>query len=374
MYSNRYRIQLDLEFYTKFSIMKNIFFTVGPSQLYPTVPQHLKTALDEDIFSLSHRSEAFKQLNKQTHANLRQLLNIPKSHHIFYTGCALEAMERVIENTAQKHVFSFVNGSFSREFYQTAVDLKKEVLRHDAANGEGFDLADVTIPKTTELICLVHNETSTGVSQPLDNIAALKKANQDALIAMDIVSSAPYVSVDFSVIDIAFFSVQKGFGLPAGLGVIIVNDKAIEKARWLAEKNIAIGSYHNFLKLAEFEEKFQTRETPNVLGIYLLGKIAGDMLERGIETIRKETDQKAKLLNEFFENHKDFKQYVATEYRSKTTIVIDVNGDSESVVNRLAEQGFIVAQGYGKRKDQHIRIGNFPTHTIEDVKNLLRYI
>ena len=354
--------------------MKNIFFTVGPSQLYPTVPKHIANAVKNGIPSLSHRSEVFKEINRSTQTNLRKLLNIPKSHHIFYTSCALEAMERVIQNTAQKHVINFVNGSFSREFYQTAVDLKKNAVRIDMPNGHGFDLTRVKVPKKTELLCLVHNETSTGVAQPLENIKLLKKTNPDALIAMDIVSSAPYVAVDFSVIDMAFFSVQKGFGMPAGLGVLIVNEKALEKAKWLADKNMSIGSYHNFLKLAEFEKKYQTRETPNVLAIYLLGKVTGDMLDRGIDKIRNETDQKAEIINKFFENHGTYKHYVAEKHRSKTTIVIDVKGDSKKLVKQLAKHGFIIAQGYGKRKDIHIRIGNFPAHRVEDVRKLISSI
>lgn len=354
--------------------MKNIYFTVGPSQLYPTVPNHIANAVRDGIPSLSHRSEAFVKMNQETHSNLRKLLGIPDTHHIFYTGSALEAMERTVQNTVHKHVLHFVNGSFSREFYNISVDLKKQAIREDVPNGVGFNFGSIKIPKKTELICFVHNETSTGVMQPLDDVAALKRSNPNVMLAMDMVSSAPYAKVDFSIIDIAFFSVQKGFGLPAGLGVVIVNEKALAKAKWLDEKGISIGSYHNFLKLAEFEAKFQTRETPNVLAIYLLGKVAGDMLEKGIENIRKEINQKADLINTYFTNHKEFKPNVEEKFRSKTTIVIDVKGKSENVVSKLAKHGFIIAPGYGKRKDLHIRIGNFPAHRVSDVKKLLHAI
>lgn len=353
--------------------MKNIFFTVGPSQLYPTVPEHINTALRDDILSLSHRSEKFKDINKTTQLNLRKLLNLPETHHIFYTGCALEAMERVIQNTVKKHVLHFVNGSFSREFFQAADDLKKKVIRIDAPNGEGFNFDEIKIPKKTELVCFVHNETSTGVALHMESIYRLKKRYPEKLFAIDIVSSAPYVDLDFSKIDIAFFSVQKGFGMPAGLGVLIVNDAALAKALSLYGQGISIGSYHNFLKFREFEEKTQTRETPNVLGIYLLGKVAGDMLDIGIDTIRKEIETKAETIYSFFENHKEFKPNVTNSNRSLTTLVIDVNGKSDEIVKKLAKHGLIVAKGYGKRKDMHIRIGNFPAHTKADVKKLLSY-
>lgn len=350
--------------------MKKVFFTVGPSQLYPTVPKHIKQALQKHIPSLSHRSDQFKTIYKETVDNLRALLTIPPSHQIFFTASALEGMERTLQNTVKKHSFHFVNGSFSREFYQIAVDLHKDALRYDAENGEGFDFEKVTIPKKSELICIVQNETSTGGSVPMEDIYALKKRYPDKLIAVDFVSSIPYITIDFSKIDIAIFSVQKGFGLPAGLGVLIVNKKALQKAKELHEQGISTGSYHSFRKLSEFGEAYQTRETPNVLAIYLLGKVAGDMIQKGIDVIRKETDKKATLIYTFFETH-DFKPYVTKPFRSATTIVIDVQGKSNEVVKKLAQQGIIVAKGYGKRKDNHIRIANFPSQTIQQVKQLL---
>ena len=79
--------------------MKKIFFTVGPSQIYPTIPNHIKNALKENVFSLSHRSEEFINIYKNTAKNLRILLNIPSTHHIFFTSSALEGMERTIQNT-----------------------------------------------------------------------------------------------------------------------------------------------------------------------------------------------------------------------------------------------------------------------------------
>jgi phosphoserine aminotransferase len=123
--------------------MKKIYFTVGPSALYPTVPKHIAQAVKTAIPSLSHRSEAFKTIFKDTVDNLRELLAIPQTHHIYFTTSALEAMERTIQNTVYKHSFHFVNGSFSREFYQIATDLGKKTVRSDAPNGKSFDFDSV---------------------------------------------------------------------------------------------------------------------------------------------------------------------------------------------------------------------------------------
>ncbi len=351
-----------------------LYFTVGPSQLYPTIPDHIRQALNDDVLSISHRSSTFTDWYKKADANLRTILRLPDTHHIFFTASALEGMERTIQNTVKEHSFHFINGSFSREFYQIALDYNKKALRFDAPNGEGFKLDDVTVPPESELICFVQNETSTGVNLPVEDIYTIADQYPDKLIAVDMVSSLPYLDIDFTKIDCGIFSIQKGFGLPAGLGVIIVSDRAIQKAQHLAEEGIAIGSHHNFLKLKEFADKHQTRETPNVLGIYLLSKVTEDIRTKGIDVIRKEIDEKASLIYTFFENHPKYKPFTNGPYRSKTTIVIDVQGESEKIVNLLKKNNIIVAKGYGKRKDSHIRIANFPSHTIGQVQQLLQVL
>lgn len=353
-----------------------IYFTPGPSQLFHTVPAHITQALRENIPSLSHRSKKYQlEIFEKTVAGLRTLMDIPSSHQILFVASGTEAMERVIENTVLKHSFHFVNGAFSKRFYTTSLELKKKAEKCEVAFGKGFLFKDAAIPKKSELVCFTQNETSTGISLPLQEIYAIKKKNPDKLIALDIVSSAPYVEVDFRSIDIAFFSVQKGFGLPAGLGVMVVGPQALEKAKNLLKKDLSIGSYHSFLSLAEFAAKNQTPETPNVLGQYLLGKVVGDMRRIGITKIRKQTDQKATLLYDFFDSHNTLSPFVSEKrFRSHTVLTIVTPDGSDGIVERLKEKGFVVDRGYGNLKETQIRIANFPAHNASDVQSLLSHL
>lgn len=158
---------------------------------------------------------------------------------------------------------------------------------------------------------------------------------------------------------------QKGFGLPAGLSVLIVGANAIKKSS---------GTYHSFSSLSSFAEKNQTPETPNVLAIYLLGKVCCDMLKKGIKAIRKETDEKAEMLYNFAENNSIFKLFVKVEkFRSSTTIVFEVfDKTSDKIVSKLQRYGLIVGKGYGEFKEKHIRIANFPSHSMKDIKQLIK--
>ena len=246
-----------------------------------------------------------KRFYQDTVDGLRELLQLPSDYHIYFTGSATEIWERLIQNLVEEKSFHLVNGSFSKRFYEIAVQLGKKPVKNEVGNGNGFD-SSLLIPADTELIAVTHNETSTGVSLPLDFIYDLKVKNPNALLAVDAVSSLPYPDFDYTKLDSVFFSVQKGFGLPSGLGVWMANDKCLAKAESLLSKGISIGSYHTLPGLQSFAIKNQTPETPNVLSIYVLSKVIRDMIRRGISNIRKETEYKAALLYHTLEKASGF--------------------------------------------------------------------
>jgi phosphoserine aminotransferase len=348
-----------------------INFTPGPSQLYFTVEGHAKQAFKDGIPSLSHRSKAFEKISQHATEGLRTLLNIPSGYHFYFTGSANEIWERIIQNLVQEKSYHLVNGAFSKRFYEIATLLDKKPQKAEVEIGKGFD-ANLDIPTDTELIAVTHNETSSGVSLPLDTIYEFKRKYPDALLAVDAVSSLPFPNFDYSKLDTVFFSVQKGFGLPAGLGVWIVNEKCIAKAEQLLAKGISIGSYHNIPSLHSHALKNQTPETPNVLGIYLLGKVVEDMNRRGIDSIRKETEYKANILYQALQKNEKAKAFVKeAKYQSKTVVVADCGEHTASLTDFLISKGMQPGDGYGAAKKTQLRFANFPTHSKEQFELLV---
>ena len=210
---------------------------------------------------------------------------------------------------------------------------------------------------------------------PVADIHRIKDEHPNRLVAVDMVSSAPYPKLDFNKIDMAYFSVQKGFGLPAGLGVWIIHERCLAKSERLDEAGYITGSYHKLSNLWNFFEKFQTPATPNVLGIYLLQKVACDMLTKGIENIRKETDDKAQMLYEFFDREEGFELFVKNpEHRSPTVIVANTTFPAAELIQKLAEKGLIIGAGYGENKAKQIRVANFPATSFEEIELLTKTI
>jgi len=353
--------------------MKKIYFTPGPTALYPGVSKIFQFGLKNHVASLSHRSDEFREIFREVTTDLKKLLAIPEEYYIFFTGSGTEAIERTIQNCVEKTSLHFVNGSFSQRFFKTAQELGKKPKSVEVPLGEGFDFNKITIPQATEMICFTHNESSTGVMTPFEEIKKIAQKYSDKLIAIDVVSSVPYGDLDYSLLDVAFFSVQKGFGLPAGLGVMIVSPRAIKKAESLVAKGVSIGSYHGFPALMDFAKKYFTPETPPVLEIYVLGKVIKSMQAVGSEKIHDEIEKKAELLYKFLDASDIVTAFVRdVRFRSPTIIVVDIQKTKKDIKKMLAEKGMIVGSGYGENKDKHIRIANFPAHSIRDVRMLVR--
>ena len=355
---------------------KTHYLTPGPSELYFTTANHIQTALKNGVGSISHRSTAFKEIYAETVRNIRELLQIPSDYHIVFTSSATEIWERLIQNCSEENTFHLVNGAFSQRFYETALQQGRNAQKQEAPFGSGFDVAEIEIPNNTEMLCVTPNETSSGAILSSEDIYCLRAKNPDVILAVDAVSVVPYLELDISKVDSLFFSVQKGMGLPAGLGVWIFNDKCVRKAKEIQAKGKSIGLYRAIPVLLEKSFKNQTFETPNVVAIYTLGKVCGDMLEKGIATIRQETNYKAAFLYNCFEEHTAFELLVGNEkHRSKTVIVIkSVKYSSREVIEKLEKHGILIGTGYGKQQETQIRIANFPTHSKELILHLIDLI
>ena len=352
--------------------MDTIFFTPGPTQLHPRYSEFLTDAARLIVGSLSHRCAAFESIYQDTRRALAEVLGLPSEHQLFFLGSATEAMERILQNCVQQSSLHFINGEFSRRFYVIAQELGKNPSKIEVEPGQGFDLHSAVIPEGTELICLTQNETSTGVSLPVDDIHALKKRNPDILCAVDIVSSAPIPNLDLSVVDAAFFSVQKCFGLPAGLGVLMVNQKCLDRAAALQSTGLSIGSYHNFLSLRDYARKHQTPETPNVLGLYHLGLVAQDYAQRGMRLVRTEVLDRAARLYEFFDSHATLRAFVQDrQFRSPTVLTLETGALTRALSAKVSALGLMLGGGYGPFKDSQVRIANFPVHSTEMINRLI---
>ena len=344
-----------------------IYFTPGPSQLFYSFQDHFKKAIAEDVPSISHRSAQFIKIVEESTAYLRHLLGLPDDYHLFFLNSANESWDRIVQNLVIKSSHHFANGSFSKKFFDFAIQHGMQSTVQQAADGDNFQ--DFTIPESAELIGICKNETSVGFTSTEEEIAKLRNDNPTKLIALDVVSAAPAMPIDFSKVDTAYLSVQKAFGMPAGLGLWIANDRCVEKAIQKSAQT-SVGSYRTLPNLKKFALKHQTPETPNMLFIYILGRIAKDLIDYGVKRMQNDTTYKATLVNQTIEQHPSLTHFVTSKAHRSTSTIVATAQNQESFISQLSNKGLVLGKGYGPHKDKHIRIANFPTHSKESVELL----
>lgn len=346
---------------------QKIYFTPGPSQLFYTFKTHFNQALLHDIPSLPHRSKSFMGIVAHTTVALRELLQVPEEFDIFFLNSANEAWDRLIQNLVIERSHHFVNGALSKKFFEFARMHGMKSTSTEVPDGAPFP--NLNVPGGSELIGITKNETSVGYTFCEDEIGRIRNENLEAIIALDIVSASPSIPIDFSNIDSAYFSVQKGFGLPPGLAVWICNQRCQEKASIKASKT-SIGSYRTLSNLKKFGDQQQTPETPNTVYIYILGKVAEDMIRIGQQKIINDTIYKSTLLYQAIEKHPLLTPFVLSKNHRSPTTVVGVSDHSVKIISCLKEKGIIIGKGYGAYQENHIRMANFPTHSKEMVEML----
>ncbi len=349
-------------------IIKN--FTVGPSQHYHGVQDFLCRIIQDGFGEISHRSPEFTEISKETQKSMREFFEIPADYQIFYTASATEGMEILTRNLVSEKAYHVISGNFGNVWKSTALKAQKNIFEITNENSKRVEVSDIN-PEDADFMAITGNETSTGLAFHPEELVEIRNKFPEITIGVDITSGMGAVNYDFESADAWFFSVQKAMGMPAGLGIVIMNKKAQEKALAKEEKGDDVGCHHSVSGLLKkMEGKFQTPTTPNFLNIMTIGFVSQQLKKDfgNIAELYKKTCEKADFLEKSFGNLKNLKQVS----QSKSIFVLE--GSEEEIIlthKKLAEVGIKVAGGYGPKKKNQIRIGNFPVHSMDDMKNLV---
>lgn len=344
-------------------------FYPGPSKVYPEVRDYMAMAYDEGILSIPHRSDRFVQISKNTVALLRKKLNIPQDYYIYFLSSATECWEILAQSLTRKKSFHVYNGAFGEKWMQYTQKIRPQ------ATGARFDvntdlpIKDLAIDPDTELICLTQNETSNGTQVKENTILNLFNRYRDALIAVDATSSMAGIALKYIKADVWFASVQKCFGLPAGLGIMVCSPRAVFRAKEINDR----GHYNSMVTLYEKMLNFQTSITPNVLNIYLLQRVLEQRAV--IKVIDHDLVARSQDLYEFFELFTSFSLLVTNpEVRSNTVLTLQGPEKIIDEVKRNAlRHDILLGNGYGQWAKTTFRIANFPAITDDEFKILKHF-
>lgn len=350
----------------------DLTFAVGPTKISQDVANDAAYAFANNIAEVSHRGAEFTEISKHTLHGLRTFLNVPESYQIFFTSSATEGWEICAKNLVEKEAFAFVNGNFSGAFKNCLESWGKVCHTQEVAWGYANNFTGAIIPKRAELITLCHNETSTGVTCQMDDIAHLRTNNPNKLIAVDITSSVGCATYNMELADVWYGSVQKGLGLPSGLGFMVVSPEAMAKSKQHLKDHP-----QGFFNLTNMEKqmangRYQTISTPNILAIYLLGQQLERLNTQGAHKVAEQTVKRAEKIYNFFDNHPTCRPFVKdSSARSPYSLCIEVGEeDLKNYKQKAHAQNIQLGGGYGPLKNHCMRVSNYPAITHEDLEQL----
>lgn len=327
--------------------------------------QAIHEIADSGFLSVSHRSSAFMEVSRQAIEGLKEKMNLPSDCRVFYQPSATAAMDSLLRNLVFRKSFHFVNGAFASLFYNIAADTGLEAQALTSQWDQAIPWQQAAVEEDIELLAFTHNETSTGGMWPLEDLHRLRKKFPTPLIAADVTSSFGSMKMDWQDADVWFGSVQKCLGLPSGLGFLIVNPRAFEKAMEVIKYKNQIPSWQRFDVLEEKMQSYQTPETPNMLNIALLAKQMANWNLKENDRLLKE---KAMML---YQSSLPWEPYIQDPLWHSSTVLNFTVDDPDLWHKAASEGGFVLGKGYGPLKEKCIRIGNFPSTSPEHVQRLL---
>ncbi len=352
-----------------FNAISMISFYPGPSRVHNEIPNYVAEAHKKGILSMNHRSEEFMTLCEKTVSLLKEKLSIPKKYTIYFTSSATECWEILAQSLVPNQSLHIYNGAFGEKWFDYTKRLMPDARAHTFSPEEFFPWEEIKVDNS-DLICITQNETSNGTQVSQRMISGLQKKNPDTLLAIDATSSMGGIRLDFTKADVWFASVQKCFGLPAGLAILVCSPTVINQIKSKNEKK----HYNSLLFIHEMMNTWQTPFTPNVLGIYLLMRVLQDSKRIGL--IHRKTITRFEAWKHYFEDNKNLKLYIQNpEVRSYTVLTLTGKPALIAEVKKKAKKkGFLLGEGYGALKETTFRIANFPALKSSEINQLMKFL
>ena len=322
---------------------------------------------------IPHRSKQFEDVFHHTENNARSLFGT--QYRVFITASSGTGLqEAAVRNFAQSKVLSCSNGAFGNRWFDVARNNGKQADKLEAPWGKPIDPENVARALKMggyEILTIVHNETSTGLMNPVKEVAAaVQKTSPDTLVCVDAVSSLAGVKIEMDAwgVDFILTSSQKALALPPGLGLGATSDRALSRA----EKVDHRGWYFDLVRLEKHRINNSTPATPAISLINAMDTQLERILEEGLEIRFSRHSAMAKRVQDWAVD-RGFGLFAAEGYRSQTvTTISNTRGiDIPSMNEFLIGRGMHIANGYGDLKNKTFRIAHMGELQMVDINDLL---
>jgi len=310
-------------------------FIPGPVDVSADVLEKLSTT------QIAHRSKTATTLQENISKKLQKLM-YTEDLIILSTSSGSGIMEMAIRSCTKKRAAVFSVGAFGDRWYKMAKtnNIPADVFKSVVGEPTTPEMVEEALKTGLyDVVTVTHNETTTGIMNPVYEIGQIVAKYPDVIYLVDAVSSlgGAKIEVDKSNIDICLSSTQKSLGLPPGLSVASVSQKAIDRAKTVEFR----GFYFDLINVVNRVIKdYQYPTTPSTPHMWALELLANP------------------------------------DYRSNTvTTIYNTLGKSIGELNKeLMARGYLISNGYGDLKDKAFRIAHMADRDPKDLDDLLKEI
>jgi len=329
------------------------------------VPDRVLRAIDRP--TIDHRGPEFEKLAREILAGLRRVFKT-KQPVIVYPASGTGAWEAALSNTLSPgdRVLMFETGHFATlwremaERWGLSVDFVPGDWRHGVDPALVEDKLRADPQGKVRAVCVVHNETSTGVASRIPEVrAAMSRAGHPALLLVDTISSL--ASMDYRHdewgVDVTVAGSQKGLMLPPGLSFNAVSEKALAASRTAGLRR----SYWDWSAMLRANESGFFPYTPATNLLYGLRESLAMLEEEGLENVFRRHARHAEATRRAVHawglevNCADEREHST----SLTGIRMPASHDADSLRGIILDRfDLSLGQGLGKLKGKLFRIGH----------------
>lgn len=334
------------------------YLTPGPVQLPEAV---IKAIARQPHF---HRTDEFREIFREV---LDKLSKIAPGTPIIAPGTGTFAVDMMVYNYVNpgENVAVLVYGEFSERLAESLESRGTKVHRIR------WDIGDVPPPDAVEDFCkripniaaiaMVHNETSTGVTNRYIDKMQSVADSIGAVLLVDSVSALPAEPIRCRV-DVVATASQKAFLAPPGAAILFISREP--RSNSYVPPSMALRKYLKMLPRNE------TPYTPPINVIYGLTVSLNYILSTGIERYHEIHRERAEILYRGVKLEPVPRRYTVRSY----TVTAFYTDRSKEVISELKRYGYVIAGGMGEIRDRSIRIGVMGDITIDDLNKVVEVV
>ena len=346
-------------------------FGSGPSKVRPEAVAALSLAAPS-ILGTSHRQPPVKSLVGRLREGLGTLFSLPDGYEVILGNGGTTAfwdaqVFGLIEGKSQHLLF----GEFSSKF-AAAVAAAPFLASPETIESEPGTRPEPVPSTEADLFAFTHNETSTGVSMPIERIEG------DALISVDATSAAAGLRVEADQFDVYYFAPQKGFASDGGLWFALTSPRAVERIERISGSNRFVPPSLDLSIALDNSRKNQTYNTPALATLFLMLEQTEWILDNGgLEWSAARCDRSADILYSWAEKTEVAWPFVKEpSERSHVVGTIDFadHVDASAISKALRANGIVDTEPYRKLGRNQLRIAMYPAVEPSDVEQLTRSI